>query len=208
MLRQLKKVWYNNDMAANQREKLFSVPNVLSLSRLGMVPVLLWLAYNGYGDIFLAVLVFSLLTDCFDGYLARKLGQVTELGARLDSWSDILTYGAMALGLMWAWPEIFYSERWFILLAIFANLPPMLVCLFRFGRFPSYHTWAAKGVALLLAPSFFWLILFGDAWPFRIVVLLEVLVAVEEIVITFLLKEWRCNIPSVFHLLRWRANPK
>lgn len=183
------------------RERIFSVPNILSLSRLAMVPVLLWLAKSGDGDTFLLLLAFSLLTDCFDGYLARRLGQTTELGARLDTWADILTYGAMACGLMWAWPELFYSERWYLLLAIASNLPPILVCMWRFGCFPSYHTWSAKAAALLLAPAFFWMTLFEDAsWPFRIVVLFHVWVAMEEVLITFMLSEWRCNIPSVFHL--------
>ncbi|WIO73709.1 CDP-alcohol phosphatidyltransferase family protein [Porticoccaceae bacterium LTM1] len=188
-----------------KHERIFSIPNVLSLTRLGLVPVLLWLAWHGRGEAFLMVLVFSLLTDCFDGYLARKLGQVTDLGARLDSWSDILTYGAMALGLMWAWPDLFNSERWFVLLAIVSQLPPLIYCLWRFGSFPSYHTWSAKSTALLLAPAFFWMTLFDNPWPFRLVILMHVWVAFEEVLITYLLPAWRSNIPSVFHLLAERS---
>ena len=184
------------------RDKIFSIPNILSLSRLCMVPVLLWLAWCGDGSTFLLLLAFSLLTDCFDGYLARTLGQTTELGARLDTWADVLTYGAMAFGLMWAWPEQYQGVRWYVLLAIAANLPPIVACLWRFGCFPSFHTWSAKGAALLLAPAFFWLTLFEDSsLPFRIVVLLHVWVAIEEVLITFMLSQWRCNIPSVFHLM-------
>ena len=169
-----------------------------------MVPVLLWLARRGDGSTFLFLLAFSLLTDCFDGYLARKLGQTTELGAKLDTWADVLTYGAMALGLMWAWPELFQSESWYVLLAIVANLPPLIACLWRFGCFPGFHTWSAKAAALLLAPAFFWLVLFDNPWPFRAVVLFHVWVAFEEVLITFMLSQWRCNIPSVFHLLKER----
>ncbi len=187
------------------RERVFSIPNVLSLVRLGLVPVLLLIAREGDGRHFLLLLAFSLLTDCFDGYLARKLGQVTELGARLDTWADLLTYGAMAVGLMWAWPELFANERWYVLLAIGSYLPTSITCLLRFGNFPSYHTWSAKTAAVLMAPAFFWMTLAGDPWPFRLVVLFHVWVAIEGVLITLMLSEWRCNIPSIFHLLKERG---
>lgn len=66
----------------------YTIPNILSISRLALVPVLVALAYFGEAQAFLAVLAVSLLSDAFDGYIARKLNQTTELGARLDSWGD------------------------------------------------------------------------------------------------------------------------
>ena len=86
---------------------IYSIPNILSLSRLALVPVLIALAYFGLAQEFLIVLAISLLSDVFDGYLARKLNQTSELGAKLDSWGDVLTYGCMILGLYWIWPQVF-----------------------------------------------------------------------------------------------------
>ena len=73
---------------------LFDSQLYLSLLRLALVPVLVGLAYLPQrGEAFLGVLAVSLLSDVLDGYLARKLGQASELGAKLDSWGDMLTYG-------------------------------------------------------------------------------------------------------------------
>ncbi len=72
---------------------------MLSLLRLALVPVLMGLAYIRDGEAFLGVLVISLLSDVLDGYFARKLNQTSDLGAKLDSWGDMVTYGAMMLGL-------------------------------------------------------------------------------------------------------------
>ncbi|MBT6319323.1 MAG: CDP-alcohol phosphatidyltransferase family protein, partial [Porticoccaceae bacterium] len=49
---------------------LYSIPNILSLLRLALVPVLVGLASAQRGDIFLVVLAVSLLSDVLDGYLA------------------------------------------------------------------------------------------------------------------------------------------
>ena len=78
---------------------IYSIPNILSLLRLGLVPVLVGLALAGLGDVFLFILVISLMSDVLDGYLARKLNQTSELGAKLDSWGDVRTYASMILGL-------------------------------------------------------------------------------------------------------------
>ena len=61
----------------------FSIANLLSFLRLFLVPALVWLALQGHAEWFLAVLVVSLVSDIFDGYLARKLNQVSDFGAKL-----------------------------------------------------------------------------------------------------------------------------
>ncbi|MBT7167970.1 MAG: CDP-alcohol phosphatidyltransferase family protein, partial [Porticoccaceae bacterium] len=83
---------------------LLSIANILSFLRLGLVPVLVWLAASGAGVLFLWVLGISLISDALDGYLARKLNQTSEFGAKLDSWGDALTYAVMILGLYGLWP--------------------------------------------------------------------------------------------------------
>ena len=73
----------------------YSVPNLLSLLRLILVPFLAILASLGEVAVFLSILAISLTSDMLDGYFARKLHQTTELGARLDSWADMMTYAVM-----------------------------------------------------------------------------------------------------------------
>ena len=179
---------------------LYSIPNILSLLRLALVPVLVALASAQRGDIFLLVLVVSLISDVLDGYLARKLDLASELGAKLDSWGDILTYAAMILGLHLIWPDIFDQHAEFLFAAIMSFVLPTLLAFRKFGSYPSYHTWGAKLAAVLIAPAYYVLILTDVDSFFRVVILFHVLVAVEEMAITYILNQPRSNVSSVFYL--------
>ena len=179
---------------------IYSIPNLLSMLRLGLVPVLVWLASAHKSDLFLLVLVVSLVSDVLDGYLARRLNQASELGAKLDSWGDILTYAAMILGLHLIWPDIFAKQAEFLFAAMLSFTLPTLFAFRKFGGYPSYHTWGAKLAAILIAPAYYVLILWGVDGFFRVVILFHVLVAAEEMAITFMLAEPRSNVRSFWSL--------
>ncbi|HVE96530.1 MAG TPA: CDP-alcohol phosphatidyltransferase family protein [Pseudonocardiaceae bacterium] len=72
-------------------DRLFTVPNVLSLLRLAGVPLFLWLLLGPQYDL-LAMLVLALsgITDWLDGKLARLLNQSSRLGELLDPAVDRL----------------------------------------------------------------------------------------------------------------------
>ena len=70
--------------------ELWNVPNVISLIRLALIPLFVWLvaiAEYGWAGVLLGVIGS---TDWIDGYLARRLGQVTEVGKFLDPLADRL----------------------------------------------------------------------------------------------------------------------
>lgn len=81
---------------------LFNVPNTISLIRLALIPVFVWLVVNGdYGP---AAILLGIIgaTDWIDGYLARRLGQVTELGKFLDPLADRIAVAvAVVAGLIY-----------------------------------------------------------------------------------------------------------
>lgn len=79
--------------------RILTVPNILSLIRLGLVPVFLVLVIEGQDVLALATLVVSSATDYLDGLLARKLNQVSRLGQLLDPAADRLFIFATSLGL-------------------------------------------------------------------------------------------------------------
>lgn len=76
-----------------------TIPNALSVLRLLLVPVFLVLLLDQQNLAALLVLIFASATDWFDGFLARKLNQVTKLGARLDPAADRLYIFATLIGL-------------------------------------------------------------------------------------------------------------
>lgn len=75
-----------------------TVPNILSFARIVTIPLFCWLAANERTRVW-GILLFAAVvsTDWVDGYVARRTGQVTELGRILDPVADRL---AIAAGLV------------------------------------------------------------------------------------------------------------
>jgi CDP-diacylglycerol--glycerol-3-phosphate 3-phosphatidyltransferase len=71
----------------------YTIPNVLTAVRIALIPAIIALFYLPYhwSDMACGVMfAIAGITDSFDGYLARKLGQVSPLGAFLDPVADKL----------------------------------------------------------------------------------------------------------------------
>jgi cardiolipin synthase len=83
-----------------RKERVWTVPNLLSVARLAGVPVFLWLVLGPEADAWaLGLLMLSGFTDYLDGYLARKLDQMSALGEILDPVADRLYILAVVLAL-------------------------------------------------------------------------------------------------------------
>lgn len=81
-------------------DRVLTVPNVLSALRLLGVPVFLWLVLGPHHDrVAFVLLMVSGATDYLDGYLARRLHQVSRLGALLDPLADRLYIASTVLAL-------------------------------------------------------------------------------------------------------------
>jgi cardiolipin synthase len=80
-------------------ERVITLPNLLSFVRLALVPVFLVLLLNGQDVEALVVLVVSSVTDYLDGFLARRLHQISRLGQLLDPAADRLFIFATLIGL-------------------------------------------------------------------------------------------------------------
>jgi cardiolipin synthase len=79
--------------------EVINVPNLLSILRIALVPVFLWFLLDEFFLAAIVVLAIAGLTDFLDGYLARKLNQITKLGKMLDPVADRLYIFATLLAL-------------------------------------------------------------------------------------------------------------
>ncbi len=79
---------------------VLTIPNALSVLRLLLIPVFLWLVLGPRADgLAVAILMFLGVSDYLDGYLARRLRQTSVLGAILDPVADRLYILAVVVGL-------------------------------------------------------------------------------------------------------------
>lgn len=105
---------------------LHKLPNLLTLSRVALLPVLIGLFFiEGAVAAWtaLAIYIFCALTDFFDGYLARRYGHTSRFGAFLDPISDKIMVSSLMLTLAtferlhhwWIVPAIIILMREFLI---------------------------------------------------------------------------------------------
>lgn len=75
-------------------ERVFNLPNIITLLRMAAVPVVAWLILHQRWEAACWLFLAAAVSDGIDGMLARWLNQMTQLGAALDSIAD------KALGLV------------------------------------------------------------------------------------------------------------
>ena len=75
---------------AKAKEKIWNVPNVLTMIRMLLIPVYWVLFMNGHRFIALAVFVIASLTDLADGYIARKYHLITDFGKLMDKFRNVI----------------------------------------------------------------------------------------------------------------------
>jgi cardiolipin synthase (CMP-forming) len=91
-----------------------SVPNLLTIARILMVPLLIWLIISGKFGLSFALFVAAGITDAIDGFIAKNYDSVTELGAYLDPLADklLLVSIYVVLGLQGFLPD------WLVILVV------------------------------------------------------------------------------------------
>ena len=107
-----------------------TIPNLLSVIRIALIPVFGVLYYNGNILWAVVVLFVSGLTDFFDGKIARKFNQISALGKVLDPVADKLTQITIAVMLLIDFIKFFSKSTTSLsinLLRIFFHLISLLV---------------------------------------------------------------------------------
>lgn len=183
-----------------------NLPNLLSAFRIACVPLLLALAWNGATGSFLTIFGLGLISDVLDGALARRLGQESDFGARLDQWGDFALWLALPFSAWWLWPEMVLRESAYIVLAVVCMVLPTTIAYARYRAVPGYHTWSVKIGAILMGIAVPLLLLFDVALPFRFAALFQLVCGVDELGITLLLRECQHDVPSVLHAMRRRRS--
>lgn len=179
---------------------MHQIPNILSVLRLICAPILVVIAI-GFGSKvwFSGLFGVMLLTDALDGYLARRLKAESELGRKLDSWSDYLTASCAFIGLWPLWPEIMRREWLWFVVGLVACFAVVIYGLIRWRVIPGYHTWLSKTVAVLLLFGLIPLLLNWSPIPFHALIGLQLVAGIEEMAIAIILPLYSGKMPTVWH---------
>lgn len=121
----------------NFKGQIFKIPNIVTMTRIALVPVFilsLYLPVKNQNLISAAIFLIIALTDSLDGFLARTLNQVTELGKILDPLADKLLIMAALIFLVGrnpvgvpAWVAYLILLREFMMLALKSINPKIIV---------------------------------------------------------------------------------
>jgi cardiolipin synthase len=91
-----------------------SIPNLITLARILLVPVMVWAIAAGEMQVAFALFLLAGLSDLVDGFLAKRFNMATELGAYLDPLADkaLIVSIYVTLGIAGAIP------RWLVILVV------------------------------------------------------------------------------------------
>lgn len=91
------------------KKNILTIPNLLSLLRILMIPVIVWLYIKEKNyRAATAVIILSGLTDIADGIIARKCNMVSDFGKILDPIADKLTQGTLIISLSLKYPKMLW----------------------------------------------------------------------------------------------------
>jgi len=159
-------------------DDLLTIPNLLSLARLALIPVFLGFLITGQDVLALVVLVAGGVTDFLDGFLARRLHQVTRLGKLLDPIADRLTIFAATIGLTYRG----FLPMWLLLVVIARDVGMLClgVVLARHRAAVPSVTWVGKAATFVLLSALPILVVAG-AFPSSSTVLLPIGIVVAVV---------------------------
>jgi phosphatidylglycerophosphate synthase len=190
------------------KKEYLTVPNFLSLSRLVFLPVLFFLIAYEWRVAFLIGYIILGSTDYFDGLIARRFNQKTEIGKSLDSLADVFFYVSTAYFLYRLYPEYLTPNR-LLLTAFFALFFMSFLISGVLLRKPiMMHTFLLKlnGVLVyfLMITSYF-----ADTTYFIALILCIYLLGFSEEIMIFLrFGEVDPDTSSILSLMRHRQTPK
>lgn len=184
-------------------ENVLNAPNLISLYRLLVFPVILFMALTGRESWFVVLLCISLVSDVLDGNIARYFKLQTNFGAALDNLADICTYAMAILGLfLFKWADI-EPHAWFLYLFLGVFILSYFVSFFRFGKIPGLHLYSAVSAGYVQSIFFFILFVFGFyAWMFYIAVGWGLLAYIEKILVLLRLDDIKIGVKGLYWVIK------
>lgn len=185
---------------------LVAIPWFLILLRVLLCPLILLGAWHRWPGVWLAMIVFvALVSDIYDGVLARRWGNETPALRVSDSIADTIFYLGVA-GTLWIlMPEVLRSNKyWFILLFGLEGFRYVFDFL-KYRKTASYHSYLAKLWGVVLAVAMIGVFAFsGSEFFVRTALGVGIAVNLEGLAMSLMLPRWKNDVKTLWAAWRLR----
>ncbi|MFL5765830.1 MAG: CDP-alcohol phosphatidyltransferase family protein [Bacteroidia bacterium] len=184
------------------------IPRYLIFARLIIGLFFLFIPFSSLRTertLMISLLITGILTDIFDGIIARKLNVSDEKLRRMDSLADQIFWICILVCTFFLHPYFFLSHKLMFTLLIGLEASTYAVSFLKFGKEVSTHAILSKIWTLSMLAFFIELIATGYSGPIFITCFLLGLISrLEIILILLVLKEWTTDVPSLRQAIRLR----
>lgn len=180
-----------------------NVPFLLIGFRFLLAPVMIVLTYlyNDAARLTLVILLLlGILSDIFDGIIARRAGVSSEKLRRMDSQTDLFFW----LSAGWcAWllnPEIVTQNKYAVIMIFIMEGLTYVFSILKFGKETCTHAFLSKLWGITLFIAFVAIIGFGYAgWAFGLAIVFALISHIDVYLIILFLPKWTHDVPSCYH---------
>jgi phosphatidylglycerophosphate synthase len=182
------------------------LPVFLVFFRVALGPGIILLSFFfPHGLLLVSCIGLALLSDIFDGGLARLWHVDTETLRRWDTRADTFFYICVLFVAVLRYPAAF-ERRWILLASLaVAEVTQHVFAAIKYGRHASYHSVLSKIWGLLMAGAMCALLGFGlDNWFLDLTLAWGVLCNLQGLAMSLMLSTWHKDVPTLFHAARIR----
>lgn len=161
-----------------------------------------WPNFSLFSTLFISI---GLVSDIFDGIIARKLNISTVNLRRLDSTIDQIFFCCVVIGVFIHCPN-FLKSNWlsFSVLMVF-EIATYLIAYIKFRKEVATHTLGAKFWTLLLVATLIEISFTCQSmFMYDVTIVLGILTRMEIILIFILLRKWTNDVPTFYHAILLR----
>lgn len=180
-----------------------NIPYMLIAFRLVLGPAMIAITYN-YGAtvriVLMVMILLGILSDIFDGIIARNQGISTEKLRRMDSQTDLIFWVCTGWCAWLLNPEIIMNNRYAIATIFIMEGFTYLFSFLKFGKETCTHALLSKLWGITLFVAFISIIGFGyGGIPLVLAVVFGVLSHIDVYLIILFLPKWTHDVPSCYH---------
>ncbi|MDY0906147.1 CDP-alcohol phosphatidyltransferase family protein [Pedobacter sp. CFBP9032] len=185
-----------------------NIPLILIYSRLFIgfgIIILSVLHIDHYAFLSISLLTIGLLTDVFDGIIARKLNISSEKLRRLDSGIDQVFFISVAISTYIQCPNFFKLNLMKLIVLFSAEALIYLVSYIKFKKEIATHSIGAKIWTLILFATLVEIMVHCKSVVlFELCLWIGLLTRLEILAIILILKKWTNDVPTIYHAIRLR----